>query len=785
MTDKNNQALWIWPKKCGTSINQYVEFRHEFEVSSPASALLVISVDSNYALRLNDEFVEAGQYADYPRNKVFDTLPVEKFLRPGKNVLSIVVYYQGQSTAGYLNGDTPGLLYELTFGEQKITSGTQTQYRPATAYRTGPMPKITGQLGFGFFYDATKETPSHHAWTSITSQDIDATCQDRSLRPRPIAKLTIGDRIKTRICAQGVFRRAGEKDTLAASMQTDFFSTRTSNEIFAQSANFELPGKTPITIAPPATVDDGTYLILDLGREEAGFFDLEIDASAGTVIDIANGEHLDDLRVRAFVGGRNFAYQYICKQGRQRFTHYFRRLAGRYLQLQFRNISQPLQLYYAGLLPTDYPLDRKGGFTSCDSLLNQIYETSVRTLRLCMHEHYEDCPWREQALYTNDSRNQALCGYYAFGEYDFPAASFDLLVEGLKDDGYLELCAPADIPITIPSFSLAWILEVADHWQFRADLAYVQKQYPRIKKMLQKYLPTIRESLLPCPQGKRYWHFYDWAENLAGSVGGDCTAFGELKWTRFDAPLNALFVMALDSAAKLAVAAGNGHDADDYKQAAEKLRAAFHDRFWDANESAYFSYADEKTPKYFAELTQSLVLLAGLCPKTIAAQLRSRLASENNGLTETTLSQSFYKFEALMAEKEIFGKRIFDLISRDWSKMLFAGATSFWETMKGGWDFDNAGSLCHGWSAIPVYFYQAYALGVRPIDPGFKTFLVDPLHAILPTAKGKIPTPAGEIEVSLEQRGDRMIYRLTHPVSLTPKLINFDSKDELIIQPHC
>lgn len=38
-----------------------------------------------------------------------------------------------------------------------------------------------------------------------------------------------------------------------------------------------------------------------------------------------------------------------------------------------------------------------------------------------MHEHYEDYPWREQALYAFDSRNQALYGYYAFGNYDFAA----------------------------------------------------------------------------------------------------------------------------------------------------------------------------------------------------------------------------------------------------------------------------------------------------------------------------------------------------------------------------
>ena len=37
---------------------------------------------------------------------------------------------------------------------------------------------------------------------------------------------------------------------------------------------------------------------------------------------------------------------------------------------------------------------------------------------------------------------------------------------------------------------------------------------------------------------------------------------------------------------------------------------------------------------------------------------------------------------------------------------LDAGATSVWETEKGEADFNRAGSLCHGWSAMPVYYYH-------------------------------------------------------------------------------
>lgn len=41
--------------------------------------------------------------------------------------------------------------------------------------------------------------------------------------------------------------------------------------------------------------------------------------------------------------------------------------------------------------------------------------------------------------------------------------------------------------------------------------------------------------------------------------------------------------------------------------------------------------------------------------------------------------------------------------------MLDDGATTFWETELGADDFGGAGSLCHGWSAIPIYYLSVLA----------------------------------------------------------------------------
>ena len=95
--------------------------------------------------------------------------------------------------------------------------------------------------------------------------------------------------------------------------------------------------------------------------------------------------------------------------------------------------------------------------------------------------------------------------------------------------------------------------------------------------------------------------------------------------------------------------------------------------------------------------------------------------------------------------------------------MLYHGATSFWETIKGADDFDKAGSLCHGWSAIPVYFYYAYILGIKPIEPGFRVFKAQPLCNILQNATGKVPTPYGDIQVIREKVGDEFKMNILAP----------------------
>ena len=72
-----------------------------------------------------------------------------------------------------------------------------------------------------------------------------------------------------------------------------------------------------------------------------------------------------------------------------------------------------------------------------------------------------------------------------------------------------------------------------------------------------------------------------------------------------------------------------------------------------------------------------------------------------------TLCMAGFVYDALLqTDKGLYTPWIFADIEQKYGYMLQRGATSFWETIHGEADFDGAGSLCHGWSAMPVYYYH-------------------------------------------------------------------------------
>jgi len=751
-------AKWIWTENPNEN-DSYADFLGHFTLENvPQEAIFRVSADTDYALWINGSFVDAGHYDDYPENRTYDELSVAQYLKTGKNTVALMGYYQGTGTFQYAPG-VPGVLFVLTAGEKVLLrSDEKILARKDRVFRGNVSPLITPQLGYTFAADARgedgwreKEERTAQDWTNAEVKT--GTLYGLELRPRPVKKLVLRDRICPEIVAQGEFmHRFPVAKTAAERVQTDFLSPVERETMFLSGLR-KLPyateivlGKEPVRIhTDTVSGADGFYLVLDLGREEAGLLELDVEAPAGTAIDVAWGQHLEDLRVRANVGGRYFAGQLLTAFGRTKFFHPFRRLGGRYLQLHVSSPAKnaPIVLHYAGVRPWDYPIEERGSFSCEDSLHERIWEVSRRTLELCMHEHYEDTTWREQAFYVSDSRNQALCGYYAFGEYDFPEACFGLYKDAFEEPMRSDLCAPCHSGLCIPSFTLTWPAAIREHWMYSGRTSLIILCKDRLTELANTILDKIgADGLLECSGEVGMWNFYEWSDGMGG---GNWSVKQTV--TRKELPFQLLSIRALRFTAEMMEAIGETEGTQRWRNAAEKLSEKAHKLFWDAERGLYASFREEDgTLSHWAQLTQALALCTEIVPEENAESLRERLLNDQE-LVPCTLSYSMYKYDALAAGGDAYGEAIFREVAKDWGKMLYHGATSFWETILGQKDFSNAGSLCHGWSAVPLYLYMRYALGVKPEKPGFAEYSVNPIGNL--NAEGEVPTPFGSIKVRI------------------------------------
>jgi len=423
---------------------------------------------------------------------------------------------------------------------------------------------------------------------------------------------------------------------------------------------------------------NGSYLY-DLGREVAGVLSLSVTSAEKQNLLIAFGEHIDDGKVRRLVGGRDFSVEYVAPKGKSEYVNPFRRLGCRYLEVF---ADKPIEFEEITVIPTEYPL-KALPYKANSDLRQKIYDTSVETLKLCMHEHYEDCPWREQALYTFDGRNEMLFTYYAFGEYEFARANLLLIAHGVRADGMLELTYPAVNTPAIPMFSLAYVWQVYEYVKHSGDKSILTEVLPVLEGIMKNFRAMAKNGLVSEFQ-RPFWNFYEWAE---GSDGGG--AWGDENEERYSLILNCLYVYAEEKYSELC-----GKNETDVAAFKSRIKQAFYNR----EKGLFRAYVGSDLYTVFGN---SAAILIGLGNEETAENML-----KDKDVVPVTLSAAMYFYDALLSFGDKYKDYVLNKLDTDYGYMLNRGATSFWETIDGAGAFDEAGSLCHGWSALPIYYYR-------------------------------------------------------------------------------
>lgn len=628
------QAKWIWLDREAEK-DTYGEFYSAFEYNG-GEVILALSADSNYTLYVNGTFVNSGQYPDFPHYKIYDKLNITQYCQQGMNHLAIVVWYYGvKGTLTYYAGNAALCFEVYCDGHLCLQSNESVLSRLSKTYQNGLQKYITTQLGYSFHYDATGED----AWKAGNLSEFSHSKlveQELALYERPVEKLVIGERASTQIIGQ------------------------TSN-----------------------------YLLYDLGREEVGYLTLQVKSKKAQKLTIAFGEHIVDGHVRRTIDNRDFSVEVTVKEGITTYTNYFRRLGLRYLELW---AEEDVTVEYLSVLPCSYPviqLEKKFD----NPLWQKIYDVSVRTLELCMHDHYEDCPWREQALYTMDSRNQMLCGYYAFEEYRFARQSLYLMAKSQWSDGLLAMCAPSDADLTIPSFVLHYFTQVYEYTMYSGDKTLIADILPILQSVMDTFIKRMEHGLISSFEEKEYWNFYEWTKDLTNGIR-------VVDEPMLEAALNCLLSIALQNLQKIC----DLLEVDaTYGSLSEEMNKHIRSTFYREETGLYINrYGEEQ----YSELVNALAILCGAAEEVEAEIICEKLVT-HDFMTKASLSMMCFKYEALLkVDKQKYCSYILEDIEKKYKVMLDAGATSFWETEQGESAFQKAGSLCHGWSAMPIYYFH-------------------------------------------------------------------------------
>jgi hypothetical protein len=514
-------------------------------------------------------------------------------------------------------------------------------------------------------------------------------------------------------------------------------------------------------------------LVLDFGEELVGVLDLFVTVETAATLELTYGEDLEEALLAKDPFPPDHWYHrprdtHALQPGVQTVRHPGRR-AFRYVNVVLPGPGR-LRLRGAQMMLEHAPVTDLGWFTCSDPLLNEAWQISQRTIRLCLQGFYEDGIKRDGMLWIGDYRVEFLCAHALFGETALARRSLQMFAQCRHDDGSLSAAAlqagghlhprlsyMADL--SKPGGLERWVLAnycadfIAAVWDYvlhTGDTALAVVLGPVVEGVL-GFLEKVDLARASSPQTfitDNQPDLSDWwgsrsalAYQLAAAFGAAAKILDLLGETA-----RAEYCRGLHRRRLLEAAAMFG---DPARAACRDDVAPGSTRSWHAHAAAFLAGGLTR-----AELHAIYPLLEG------DPAVRRPMA----GFMEFYLLQAW--LEAGLIREALGEMRSY------YGHMLRNGATTTWEIVDRrvpGIDRMVAGgrSQCHGWSAGPAYLLPARILGITPATPGYREVDICPDLGDLAWAEGGIPTPHGIIRAELAGPGKGAV---TLPPGVTGRL---------------
>ena len=393
-------------------------------------------------------------------------------------------------------------------------------------------------------------------------------------------------------------------------------------------------------------------------------------------------------------------------------------------------------------------LDNDSFFECGDPVVNQIHKNAVMTERANMHSILTDCPQRDERMgWMNDAtvRFEATPYNFDIGQMFFKVVRD--IADAQSEDGAITCTAPyvfgsrpAD-PVC-SSFLVAGLMDLLH----TGNAGLVGEAYENFK--------AWENCLLEKSEGyiTNYSYYGDWAgpayacDRPEGAVSA--VTPGLLMSTGYSY-CNCRLIE------KFAKQLGNNSDAEKYAGIAEKIRAAFLEKWFDEGRGVVASGS---------QASHAFALWLGLIPKEHEQKVADLMAADlvNNGYRFTTGNLGTrYLFD--MLAKYGYENEAWELITRQsypsYGYMIQNEATTIWERFELKLD-PGMNSHNHPMYGAVDYWLYAYIAGIRPLSPGFEEFAVEPCYPKkLLSASAVVDTVRGDISVRwIRQYGELWLY---------------------------
>lgn len=694
---------WITAVENQSATNTWLCFRKTYDIDqTPGSVLTRIAADSKYWLWVNGQLVvfEGGvKRGPDPRNTYYDELDLAPYLRKGKNLVSVLLWYFGKQGFSYNPSGCAALFIDGrdASGKQILKTDNSWMSMVHPAYGIAGNPMLNFRLPeSNLSYDARNELGEWNADPDYTTH--------KKVWKESLEKGTEGaspwNKLFPRIIP--MWKDYGLKD---------YVNTRVIKGLDYDTLVCKLPYNAQIT----------PYL--------------SIDATEGKLITMLTDHYRGG-------GPVNLRSEYITKKGLQE-----------YESLGWINGHNIYYIYPKGVKinrvmyrETSYDTEFSGYFSCNDPFMNLLWEKARRTLLVTMRDTYMDCPDRERAQWWGDVVNESGEAFYALcpkshllmkkGMYE--------LINWQKEDGKLFSPIPAsNYERELPGQMLASVGYYGfwNYYMSTGDLKPVADLYPGIQRYLNLWKFNA-DGTVQFRTGD--WTWGDWGSNIDKEV-----------------LYNAWYYIALKGVSKMADALGRSVDKNLYETQMMSLKEAFNKKFWNGKSYRHPSYTEETDDR-----VQALAVVSGIADPIQYPEI-----------FETLKKQEFaspymekYVIEALFQMG--YGQYGLSRLKRRFSEMVNDPDCS---TLYEGWGIGikgyGGGTKNHAWSGGGLTILSQYVCGVEPLTPGYAFFNVKPLPAGIRKASARIPSVAGNIDVSFTDEKSMFELSVTVPLGTKSRVV--------------